>query len=119
MGALARLDLLSGDDKYITMIAPQNVTLHRTPIMRASDVFINQAGKLLKPSLLGDESEQEANKELFDTFETHEINLNCNDFKKACYDIVIEGLGWFSVQGKGFVTFLLHLPPGVRYHIRD
>ena len=30
----------------------------------------------------------------------------------------IEGLGWFSVQGQGFINLMLHLPQGVRYHIR-
>jgi hypothetical protein len=45
--------------------------------------------------------------------------LNCYDFKKANFDIVVEGLGWVSVQGRGFVSFLLHLPPGINYHVRD
>jgi 30S ribosome assembly GTPase len=30
LGALARLDLLSGDDKYLTTIVPKDVTIHRT-----------------------------------------------------------------------------------------
>jgi len=34
---------------------------------------------------------------LQDTFSKHEINLNCTDFKKANFDIVIEGLGWVSI----------------------
>jgi hypothetical protein len=45
--------------------------------------------------------------------------LNCLDFKRANYDIVIEGLGWISVQGKGSVSFLLHIPKQVNHHIRD
>ena len=49
----------------------------------------------------------------------HEINLNCTNFKLANFDIVIDGLGWVSVQGKGFVNFILHLPPQVNYRIRD
>ena len=59
LGALARLDLLSGDDKYLTVIVPRDVTIHRTPIGRASEIFEAQAGKLLKPSYLGDESTNE------------------------------------------------------------
>lgn len=57
LGALARLDLLSGEDKYLTVIVPKDVTIHRTPIERASEIFKNQAGKLLKPSYLGDSSD--------------------------------------------------------------
>jgi len=54
LGAVARLDLLSGDDKYLTVIVPKDVTIHRTPIGRATEVFDQKAGKLLKPSYLGD-----------------------------------------------------------------
>jgi hypothetical protein len=41
LGALARLDFLSGDDKYLTVIVPKDVTIHRTPITRAGEVFLN------------------------------------------------------------------------------
>ena len=50
MGALARIDFVNGDDKYLTFVAPQDVTIHRTPISKAEDVFIRQADDLLKPS---------------------------------------------------------------------
>ena len=39
LGALARLDLLSGEDKYLTAIVPKNVTIHRTPVTRAYALF--------------------------------------------------------------------------------
>ena len=52
-------------------------------------------------------------------FEQHNIQLDCYEFKEANYDIAIEGLGWFSVQGKGFVDMFLNLPFGIKYHIRD
>jgi hypothetical protein len=40
LGGLARLDFVSGDDKYLTVVVPQDVTIHRTPIQRQRDVFI-------------------------------------------------------------------------------
>jgi len=40
LGALARLDFVSGDDKHLTFICPTDVTIHRTPIERAQDVFM-------------------------------------------------------------------------------
>lgn len=49
----------------------------------------------------------------------HEINLNCYDYKKANFDIAIEGLGWISIQGKGPASLILYLPDNVRFHIRD
>ena len=36
LGALARIDFLSGDDKYLTMVVPPDVTIHRTPIVKAN-----------------------------------------------------------------------------------
>ena len=50
LGALARLDVLSGSDKYYTFFMPQNVTIHRTPFERAEDVYLNRAGTLLRPT---------------------------------------------------------------------
>ena len=41
LGALARLDMISGDDKHVTFTVPQDVTIHKTPIAKASTVFIN------------------------------------------------------------------------------
>ena len=41
LGALARLDMVSGDDKHVTFTVPQDVTIHKTPIAKASTVFIN------------------------------------------------------------------------------
>ena len=33
--------------------------------------------------------------------------------------MAIDGLGWFSVQGKGFVQFYLNIPADVKYHVRE
>ena len=40
LGALAKLDFLSGDDKFFTVIVPKDVTIHRTPIARSIEVFV-------------------------------------------------------------------------------
>lgn len=52
-------------------------------------------------------------------FTKHEIALNCDNYRLANFDIAIEGLGWFSVQGKGFVNMFLYLPETVKFDIRD
>jgi hypothetical protein len=107
------------------------VTIHRTPIAKATPLFLKQAGRLLKPcffdreepELIEGESdcEEDLSKahDVLEKLEQHEINLNCGDFKLANYEIVIDGLGWISVQGQGMATFILHLPPNVNFHIRD
>ena len=89
---------------------------------------MNQAGKLLKPSYFkrSEETDEESKEQdrnqaenILDQMIKHEINLDCTSYKTANYDIVVDGLGWISVQGKGSVTFMLYLPEGIAYHIRD
>eukprot|EP00347_Sterkiella_histriomuscorum_P020009 403339447 len=111
LGGLARVDFLSGDDKYFTFIVAPHLTIHKTPILRAPDVFQKQAGNLLRPSYSADPDKVK--------FIQHEIGLNCDNFKEANFDISIEGLGWFSIQGRGFCNLMLHIPPEVKYHIRN
>ena len=50
LGALCRIDVLSGSDKYFNFYMPQNVTIHRTPIARAEEVYLKRAGTLLRPT---------------------------------------------------------------------
>ena len=111
LGALCRIDLLSGSDKYLNFFMPQNVTIHRTPFERAEQVYLDRAGTLLRPTY---DSKPEEIK-----FQRSEIALDCKTPGQACYDISIEGLGWFSVQGKGFLNMFINLPFGIKYHIRD
>lgn len=111
LGALARIDVLSGSDKYYNFYVPQNVTIHRTPFERAEAVYLDRAGTLLRPTYHESPDKVE--------FERHPVQLECTDFSKANFDISIEGLGWISVQGKGFVDMFINLPFGIRHHIRD
>lgn len=39
LGALARIDFLSGEDKFFTFFVPPHVTIHRTPILKAESVY--------------------------------------------------------------------------------
>ena len=50
LGALARVDMLNGDDKQITFFVPPHVTIHKTPITKADDVYLKHAGILLRPT---------------------------------------------------------------------
>ena len=107
------------------------MTIHKTPINKAEEVFKRQAGLLLQPTYFSrlrpkdphdeldcEEYEREACKVLKDLVE-HDIALYCSGFERANYDIVVEGLGWASVQGRGPANFKLYLPPGINYHIRE
>ena len=89
MGALARLDFLSGEDKYFTFFMPPHVTIHRTPTLKAENVYKTHAGTLLRPTYSLDIESTE--------FVAHEIAISCESHRLANFDISIEGLGWFSV----------------------
>ena len=89
LGALARVDFLSGDDKYFTFFVPPHVTIHRTPLLKAPSVHEKHAGTLLRPAYSVDPTRLE--------WQVHELALNCDDFRLANFDVSIEGLGWFSV----------------------
>lgn len=111
LGGLCRLDVLSGADKYYTFYVPQNVTIHRTPFDRAEQVYLDRAGTLLRPTY--DEKPESIE------FEQRPVQLECDSFTTANYDISIEGLGWFSIQGVGFVDMFINLPFGIRHHVRS
>lgn len=92
---------------------------------------MRQADRLLKPSYFkrpalldeGSDGEEDPSleeaEEVLTNFERHEVNLNCTEFKLTNFEIVIDGLGWIGVQGQGFATFILYMPPGVKFSIRD
>jgi hypothetical protein len=50
LGALCRIDVLSGSDKYYNFFLPFDVTIHRTPFERAEEVYLARSGTLLKPT---------------------------------------------------------------------
>ena len=44
---LLNLLFVNGEDKNLTFVCPQDVTIHRTPIEKADSVFLRQADRLL------------------------------------------------------------------------
>lgn len=40
-------------------------------------------------------------------------------FSLLNFDIVINGLGWFSISGKDFIDFEVYLPEDVQVYIRE
>lgn len=110
IGAIARLDIMSGEDKYYSFFFSHNVTIHRTPMLNAEAFFEKHAGNLLRPVITTELKELKLQK--------HTFNLKCDIFSLLNYDILISGLGWFSISGKGFVQIELHLPEGIKVYLR-
>jgi len=111
LGAIARVDFLNGDDKYLSFFLSQNVTIHRTPLLNAEDLFNKNAGTLLRPAITKDISEL--------NLVNHNFNLNCQIFSLLNFDVVITGLGWFSISGKGLTQIEVHVPQGVNVYVRS
>lgn len=42
--------MLNGEDKQFTIFTPPHVTIHKTPIVKADQVYYRQAGILLRPT---------------------------------------------------------------------
>ena len=89
VGALARIDFLSGTDKYFTFFIPPHVTIHRTPILKADSVYEKHAGVLLRPAYNANPTSVE--------WTPHPLSLTLNDHRIASFDLVIDGLGWVSL----------------------
>ncbi len=111
LGAIARIDFNNGDDKYFSFFVSHNVTIHKTPMLNSDDIFNKHAGGLLKPVISKDLKTL--------NLKQHSFNLICDKFSLLNYDIVISGLGWFSVSGKGFMQLDVYVPEGVAVYLRN
>ena len=111
LGALARLDFLSGERKDFTICVSPHVTIHKTPLEKAKKIYDDHAGELIRPTYTAKPEETE--------FVHHDITLKWDTWEKANYDIAISGLGWVSVTGIGIAQFRLHIPEGIKFSIRD
>lgn len=111
LGAIARIDMLNGNDKFFSFFLSQDVTIHRTFLLNAEKIFENQAGNLLRP-IITDKLEEL-------NLVSHQFDLKCDKWDKLNYDICISGLGWFSISGKGFVQIDVLVPKGVKVYLRS
>ena len=111
LGALARVDFLNGERKNFSFFVSPHVTIHKTPLEKAQQIYDDHAGELIRPSYNATPKEVK--------FVTHDITLKCESWEKANYDVSISGLGWISVEGQGIVQLRLHLPEGISYFVRE
>lgn len=110
LGGLGRIDFMSGEDKNFSFFFSLNVTIHKTYMLNAEEVFTKHAGTRLRPTLTNDIDKLD--------LVGHVFNLECEKQTLLNYDIVIAGFGWFSISGKGFVQLELYLPRGVKVYLR-
>ncbi|CEM26007.1 unnamed protein product [Vitrella brassicaformis CCMP3155] len=107
LGALCRLDFVSGDFCFTTVFASYGVTLHITQTVKAAHLLQRKAATFLYPPHLREDFES------IQPFVRHRVEVFGGTFR-AWDDIVISGLGWISIAGDGKKVFDVWVPKGVK-----
>ncbi|OIJ16662.1 ribosome biogenesis GTPase YqeH [Anaerobacillus alkalilacustris] len=102
-GGLARLDYLSGGRNSLICYVSNDISIHRTKLEKADELYQNHLGEMLQPP--GKEVEN------FPPLVRHEFKIN-----EEKSDIVFSGLGWVTVENTGRVA--AYAPRGVSVSVR-
>lgn len=85
VGGLARIDLIGCENTSVTCYFSNELNLHRGKSENADDLWENHLNELLVPTTT----------DKFDNFKKYSTTK-----KEDKMDVVISGLGWFSISGK-------------------
>lgn len=106
IGGLARLDFLAGPDQPFVVYAANQLTVHRTKLAHADDLYQRQLGAILSPPCAKCDDSLKS---------LRPKNMSFKDGKPV--DVVIAGLGWIRLSGK-VVKLHVHVPEGVEISVR-
>ncbi len=104
-GGLARLDFVSGPRQSFICYVSNDLTIHRTKLQNADDLYRNHVGELLSPPRQEDVEEFP---------ELQAFPLSIRDEK---VDVVFSGLGWVTLQAPG-TRIVAYAPKGVGVSLR-
>ncbi|MFX3624470.1 MAG: ribosome biogenesis GTPase YqeH [Ectobacillus sp.] len=104
-GGLARLDYISGGRRSFVCYLANSLTIHRTKLEKADELYKNHVGELLSPP-----SPEELKE--FPELVRHEFNI-----REPKTDIVFSGLGWVTVNEPG-AKVAAYVPKGVSVSLR-
>ena len=104
-GGLARFDFVSGGKQSFVCHLSNELTIHRTKLEKAEELYENHVGELLSPP-------RKDEVDGFPKLIAHEYMI-----KEAKTDIVFSGLGWVTVNEPN-VKIVAHVPKGVGVMIR-
>ena len=104
LGGLARIDFIKGLPSSFVVNVSENVSVHRTKMLNATDFYNKHVTTLLTPPF---EKEGELK------FKVHQFPLDREEKR----DIVIPGLGFITVKGTGIVR--LYTPYGITAYQRE
>ncbi|MFT9848591.1 ribosome biogenesis GTPase YqeH [Aneurinibacillus sp. REN35] len=104
VGGLARVDFIKGERQPFVFYVSNQLNLHRTKLANADELYAKHKGEMLTPP--GRDAAELIEWEKF-TFKV----------PAGRHDIVISGLGWIALHGKG-ANVEVHVPKGVAAGIR-
>ncbi|MDG5786511.1 ribosome biogenesis GTPase YqeH [Evansella sp. AB-P1] len=105
-GGMARIDFVEGEPQSFVCYFSNDLQIHRTKIEKADELYTNHLGELLSPPM-------KENASNFPSLVMQEWQL-----KQEKTDIVISGLGWITIHGKG-AKVRTYAPKGVHVIRRD
>ncbi|MGM7683077.1 ribosome biogenesis GTPase YqeH [Cytobacillus sp. Hm23] len=104
-GGLARFDFIKGNRTSFVCYVSNDLSIHRTKLENADDLYKKHAGDLLQPP-------RKEHVDKFPPLIAHEFTI-----KERKMDIVFSGLGWITIDEPG-LTICAHVPKGVGVSIR-
>lgn len=109
LGGLARVDYVEGPKQGFTVYCANQLTVHRTKLENADELYAKHLGTLLTPPYAGEESNP-----VLEKLYAHSFTVKSGHPQ----DIVISGIGWITLRGQHFTTVKVHAPKGVDVHLR-
>ncbi|HLR72752.1 MAG TPA: ribosome biogenesis GTPase YqeH [Pseudogracilibacillus sp.] len=106
IGGLARFDFIKGEKQSFVCYFSNRITLHRTKLSNADDLYDRQVGSILTPP----------NEETLESLPP--LVKQSYRIEQPNTDIVFPGLGWITIL-KGNITVEVHAPKGVAVSIRQ
>jgi len=116
VGALCRIEVETGSAIVSCFVSPK-VTLHVSSKIRALDLLRRKAGTFLYPPHLSPDA-GDVHPIASTEWVLHKVNVYCGP-SWSRDDIVVSGLGWFSVYGNGHKTINVWVPKGVQVFRRE
>ncbi|WP_035097753.1 ribosome biogenesis GTPase YqeH [Anoxybacteroides tepidamans] len=104
-GGLARFDYIKGGRRSFVCYFANDLSIHRTKLDRADELYEKQRGELLQPP-------RKSYAEQFPELVAHSFTI-----KEPKTDIVFSGLGWVTCNEPG-AQIVAHVPKGVNVVIR-
>jgi ribosome biogenesis GTPase A len=111
VGALARLEVVSGVSATISCFISPKITLHVCNTGKAEELLKRKAGTFLYPPHLSPEMGG-VHPIVSEEWVKHRVRVFGGP-SVSKDDISIPGLGWFSINGNGHKVIDVWLPPGV------